>query len=311
MNAHCGPHQKAQQEGPDISLLRPALQKQWDHAANAHLGTIVIKPQTHKRVAWRCDACPDGYPHHWTAPVHNRTNGTGCPQCSGRKVCKHNCLATVAPWAAAQWDYEANAALGTPDTVVAHSHQPACWHCQVCGHRWTATPDTRVNMQTGCRQCAPRGTLIRHPTFAECQHPLLQQWDHKRNAACGNYPHNTKLKSNKRIYWLCSKCPAGQEHSWSAQASKRTSRKPTGCPLCTGQVACRCNSLQALFPAIAAEWDYRKNKGEPSDYTPGSNRLAWWCTPQRGSWQRSIHSRTGNVLKQSAISLLKHRYQQQ
>ena len=288
---------KPQQEGPDISLLSPALKKQWDHAANAHLGTIVIKPHSHKQVAWRCDACPDGHPHHWTAAVQTRTEGSGCPQCSGYKVCKHNCLATVAPWAAAQWDYEANAALGTPDTLVAHNNQRASWHCQVCGHRWTVSPDRRVSQQSGCPKCAPRGTVTTHPTFAECQHPLLAEWDHTRNDAFGNYPNNTKLRSSKQIFWVCSKCPAGQEHSWSATPHHRTDRRQSGCPICVGHVACRCNSLQALFPNIAAEWDYKNNKGEPSNYTARSNRLAWWYTPQSGSWQQTIHSRTTNVIQ--------------
>ena len=123
----------------------------------AHLGSIVIKPHSHKQVAWRCDACPDGHPHHWTATVYSRTRGSGCPQCSSRKVCKHNCLATVAPWAAAQWDYEANAALGTPETVVAHSNQPAGWHGQVCGHIWTASPNNRIQQQSGCPNVPPEG----------------------------------------------------------------------------------------------------------------------------------------------------------
>ena len=301
----CPDHtQKQQQEGPDISLLSPALQKQWDHATNAHLGNIVIKAKSAKKVAWKCGACPDGHPHFWTASVASRSNGNGCPQCSGRQVCKHNCLATVAPWAAAQWDYEANAALGTPDTVVAHSHQPACWHCQVCGHRWTATPNARVNMQSGCRQCAPRGTVIRHPTFAECQHPLLQEWDHTRNDVCGTYPHNTKLRSGKQIFWLCNKCPAGQEHSWSATPNRRTSSKRSGCPICAGQVACSCNSLQALFPKIAEDWDCDRNIGQPSHYTAHSHHLAWWNSPERGSWQQTIHSRTQGRSHRSVRKLL-------
>ena len=32
--------------GPDISLLSPLLQSQWDHSNNAHLGNIVIKPHS-------------------------------------------------------------------------------------------------------------------------------------------------------------------------------------------------------------------------------------------------------------------------
>ena len=129
--AHPNQRQTAQQAGPDISLLSPALQKQWDHAANAHLGNIVIRSQSNRMAAWMCDACPGGHVHTWSANVQGRSNGNGCPQCYGRKVCKRNCLATIASWAAAQWDYEANAALGTPDTVVAQSNQPAGWHCQV------------------------------------------------------------------------------------------------------------------------------------------------------------------------------------
>ena len=290
--AHPNQRQKAQQAGPDISLLSSALQKQWDHAANAHLGNIVIRPQSNRMAAWICNACPDGHLHQWTASISNRSIGSGCPQCSGRRVCKHNCLRTIAPWAAAQWDYQANAALRTPDTVVANSNQPAGWHCQVCGHRWTVSPNARVSNKSGCPHCAPKGAVINHPTFAECQHPLLEEWDHKRNEACGNYPHNTKLRSVKQIYWLCNKCPAGQEHSWSARPNDRTGRGQTGCPICAGRVACRCNSLLTLFPDIAADWDYSKNTGQLSNYTAGSKHLAWWYTPQRGSWQQSIDGRT-------------------
>ena len=298
-------HQIAQLSGPDISLLSPALQKQWDHAANAPLGNILIRPQSGRKAVWNCHACPDGHLHQWTAAVYNRSNGRGCPQCSGRKVCKHNCLRTIAPWAAAQWDYEVNAALDTPDTVVAHSSQRVGWHCQVCGHRWVVSPHRRVRQQSGCPKCAPRGPVIMHPTFEDCQHSLLAQWDYKRNEACGNFPHNTRLKSGKQIYWLCNKCPAGQEHSWSTTPSSRNRRQQRGCPICAGRVACRCNSLQAFFPEVAAEWDYGKNTGQPSDFTARSDRLAWWYSPQRGSWQQRIRERT------DSFTLLKYRLQNQ
>ena len=109
--------------GPDISLLDPALQKQWDHKGNAWLGNISVTPFSGKKVSWLCDQCPDGHLHQWTAPVARRSNGSGCPQCSGRKVCQHNSLATIAPRVAADWDYEANVELGTPETIVAQSNQ--------------------------------------------------------------------------------------------------------------------------------------------------------------------------------------------
>ncbi|KAL3143034.1 hypothetical protein ABBQ38_003311 [Trebouxia sp. C0009 RCD-2024] len=140
-------------EVPSITLLDPVLQRQWDHSANAYLGTIDIKPDSTKQVRWICDQCPDGQLHSWSAMVRSRTNGSGCPQCGGRKVCKHNSLASKASLVAAQWDYEAND--GTPDDVLAESGQLVRWKCDVCGFKWTSTPKARVSKRMcGCPQCA-------------------------------------------------------------------------------------------------------------------------------------------------------------
>ena len=289
-------HAAANQGPPDISRLDPNLQQQWDHAANAHLGNINIRQKSGRKVGWICDQCPDGHLHSWSATVSNRTNGQGCPQCSGHKVCKHNSLATKAPSVAAEWDYAAND--GTPDSVTAQSGQHAGWHCVVCDYKWCARVQSRVSRnKAGCPQCGQISKCnkqIKHPTIAE-DPALLAQWDHARNAEQGQFPHNIRLKSNKQIFWLCNKCPAGQEHSWSAAPYSRSSRIKPGCPCCAGKAACKCNSLQALYPAIAAEWDHGKNEDQPSNHTAGSRDMAWWSSPQRGSWQQSIHSCTSKV----------------
>ncbi|KAL3130469.1 hypothetical protein ABBQ38_008290 [Trebouxia sp. C0009 RCD-2024] len=284
--------QLTRRKGPDISLLDSALQKDWDHARNAHLGNSVIKPHTNRVVWWCCDKCPDGHLHSWAATVNSRSNGNDCPQCSGHKVCKHNSLATKAPDVAAEWDHEVN--IGTPDTVVARSNQVCGWRCIAFGHKWRAAPGARVGKQTssGCPMCALFKKRTKHPSFAECNHPLLAEWDHKRNAARGKRPDNVRLKSNKQIFWLCTKCPAGQVHSWPAKPSDRLGHSRTGCPFCVGKAACKCNSLQALYPDVAAEWDHSKNNGQLSEYAARSNQCAWWFSPRRGSWQQRIRSRT-------------------
>ena len=244
----------AHQGGPDISRLDLHLQDQWGHAANAHLGNMIMKPHSNRKVGWICDQCPDGHLHSWSSTVIDRTSGTGCPQCSGHKVCKHNSLATKAPSVAAQWDYVAND--GTPDSVVAQSYQPAGWHCDVCGHKWGGKISARVGKgRAGCPQCAKSARTakrVTHPTIAE-DPVLLAQWDHKPNAQQGHFPDNLRLRSNKQIFWLCNMCPAGQQHSWPAMSNNRTGRYKTGCPCCAGYAACKCNSLQALYPGIAAD----------------------------------------------------------
>ena len=268
------------------------------------------------KVWWICDQCPDGHLHSWEAALYSRSSGTGCPQCSGHKVCKHNSLSTKAPLVAAQWDFGAND--GSPESVSAQSHQLVGWHCGACGHKWNQTPNRRVDKgKRGCPMCAEHTKTkkrIKHPTFAECQDPrgkaLLAEWDHERNAAQGNFPQNTSMLSSKQIFWLCTNCPAGQQHSWSAMPNNRYGRGKTGCPCCAGQTACKCNSLQALYPDIAAEWDYAKNQGHSSDYTACSTHLTWWFSPKRGSWQQTIRSRTHELrLEPARLKRIQQRQQ--
>ena len=292
-----------EQGGPDISRLAPYLQQQWDHAVNAHLGNIVITPGSSRKVGWSCNQCPHGYEHKWLARVGNRSNGTGCPQCSGRTVCKHNSLATVAPQAARLWNFAKNNC--SPDNVTAYSNRRAHWQCHVCGHNWDAAIMGVVHFNSGCPECNVGGVpeadgskpRTKHPTFEQCQHPLLSEWDHERNAAEGILPSNTTLRSRKGVHWLCHQCPAGQLHRWVKRPDQRLDKfgnQQRGCPVCAGHVACKCNSLQTHYPAVAAQWDHARNEGSPSDYPTCSGYNAWWRAPARGSWRQTIHFRTAN-----------------
>ena len=277
---------------PDISQLSPQLQQQWDHAANAHLGNIVITPFSGRKVQWMCD----GHLHIWLATVHIRSNGRGCPFCSGHTVCKHNSLPTKAPLIAAQWHPTMN--MIQPEDVTASSGRKAYWLCPACNHTWVAGVGHRVSGY-GCPQC--NGNVGKHkykrrPTFAACKHPLLAEWDHRRNAEAGHSPERVTLASKKQISWLCPNCPAGQEHSYCARPDLRTrSRLPSGCPYCAGKKACKCNSLSTHYPDLALKWDYGKNEGTPEDHTAHSEDIVWWLSEQGSSWQQPIKERTSNV----------------
>ena len=159
------------------------LQDQWDIPANAHLGDIVIAKFSNRKVWWQCHQCPDSHLHRWPARVKSRSYGAGCPQCAGQKLCRHNSLATIAPKVALLWDNVKNGC--TADMVLAGSHKSCHWQCHSCQHEWTASPKSKVHCGTGCPKCNYKFNARRHPTFAQCQHPLLHDWDHQRNAAEG------------------------------------------------------------------------------------------------------------------------------
>ncbi len=285
--------------GPDISLLADELQKQWHAKLNMHLGHILIKPYSNRKVCWSCDQCPDSFPHIWEANLLNRTHGTGCPFCSGRAFCQHNTLARKAPEVALFWDAKQNFPL-SPDQVTVSSHMRAHWKCSACLHEWQASVSDNVKGKTGCPKCARTnggrkadGTRQKHPIFAAAKHALLQQWDHDRNRENGHFPDNTTLRSGKLIWWQCHDCPKGKVHSYQAQAFSRTLRtKPTGCPFCAGQKLCDCNSLETVCPDIAADFDVEKNGVTAAEVTSSAITKYSWLSDEPGAKKRSANQRT-------------------
>ena len=299
--------QKEQREEvePNVSLLADDLQKQWLEKLNVHLGSILIRPASHRKVWWSCDQCPDRFSHVWEARVDSRTYGRGCPFCSGTAVCQHNTLARKAPEVALFWDAKKNHPLST-DQVTVSSNMRAHWKCKICLHEWRATVTVKARTKSGCPKCAMSngnrradGTRQKQPTFAIAKHALLEQWDHDRNSENENFPANTKLGSHKLIWWRCHECPKGKVHSWQARPCHRTSHKsPRGCPSCDGKKLCACNSLETVCPDIAADFDIENNGVTAAEVTSSATAKYCWLSDKPGAKKRSVAQRTWYTRKQ-------------
>ena len=275
------------QAGPDISLLSSLLQSQWDHLKNAHLSNVVIKPQANTKVWWTCSQCPDGHAHKWLAAPSSRFDrkgrkGSGCPFCANRLVCQHNSLHTNAPHLVPEWS-EGNEFSAHEITVG--SQTKAWWRCE-CGCEWEVSVNSRTGLGTGCPDCAAvrRGSSqTSHPTLTESQHEMLQLWDWDLNEEAGLDPSKLKCRSHK--------CPVGQAHRWQATVNTMytsTSLGTLGCPCCKGVQACKCNSLQSLFPEVAAEWDNERNQDTPDAIAAYSHKKLWWHNSCRGHFKARI-----------------------
>ncbi|KAL3144815.1 hypothetical protein ABBQ38_001924 [Trebouxia sp. C0009 RCD-2024] len=121
--------------------------------------------------------------------------------------------------------------------------------------------------------------------------PELAEWDHERTEAEGFYPHTITLGSHKLVHWICSRCPRGQPHHWTAMPASCISNG-SGCGVCAGMQACVCNSLESLVPSVAADFDLNKNDFAPLDVTAWSQKEVWWINAKRGSWKQVVHVRT-------------------
>ena len=116
---------------------------------------------------------------------------------------------------------------------------------------------------------------------------LLDQWDTERNGA--DTPRTVSYGSQRKIWWRCEK-----GHTWQAPVYSRTGG--AGCPYCAGRRVGQGNDLASLYPALAAQWDLRKNAPrKPSDVLAGSHSPAWWLCEKGHSWQASVNSRLSGL----------------
>eukprot|EP00891_Asterochloris_glomerata_P007587 jgi/Astpho2/7587/Aster-02492 len=233
--------------GPDIRRLAPELQQEWDHAANAHLGSIIIAPRSRKKVWWSRGMCKTGQAHRWQASVDHRSGGTGCPYKTGRAVCPCNDVAHNHPEVAAEWDWEANGER-TPETVAAGSSIKAAWRCGLCGHRWSATVSLRTH-GTGCPQCAreARRSKTRQPSISIGAPHLLAEWDWEPNETHGWHPDNVTLGSVKKVHWVMQdECKLGLVHRWQASPNHRITLS-SGSPFPSGRAVAQRQQIFGTF----------------------------------------------------------------
>lgn len=124
---------------------------------------------------------------------------------------------------------------------------------------------------------------------------LSKEWDFKKNYPLK--PDNYMATSRFMPWWRCSKC----NYSWKAMIYQRYARGD-GCLSCYGQIRAETIRLAKLknqgsiietHPEIAKEWNYKKNKRKPEEFSFGSTYKAWWnCTKKHESYLMIINKRT-------------------
>ena len=263
---------------PEDSLVSvaPGLVLEWHTARNGVLRPNEVGPGSDRRVWWRCT-----HGHEWCASVRNRTNGSGCPFCSGKRVDPNRSLAALQPTIAAEWHPTRNGDLAPAD-VAPQSNQRVWWICKR-GHEWSVAIVSRVRSGSGCPRCAT-STQKGVPMIA-VQPTLADEWDRTLNVGS---PDDVSAGSHRRVWWRCA---ADGTHLWRAQVRNRV-RRGSGCPYCAGRLPTSERSLAATLPDLIAEWHPELNSElSPSDLLPFSNRVVWWCCPLGHTWAARIANR--------------------
>jgi hypothetical protein len=253
----------SKKEKPPLSVTHPELAKQadgWDPNG--------FTSGSGKEVNWRCQAG-----HKYSASISHRTNmNSGCPYCAGKKVLKgFNDFESRFPLLAEEadgWD---------PAQITFGSGKKVKWKCPK-GHSYVASIANRTQIKaTGCPVCANKVIQVGF-------NDLASQFPEVAKQAKGWDPTNVIPGSPRKLLWQCD-----LGHQYLASPSSRTSKRSTGCPICTNRTLLPgFNDLLTTHPTVAVEafgW-------EPSNYFAGSPKKLMWVCTKGHTYMASISNRT-------------------
>jgi len=161
------------------------------------------------------------------------------------------------------------------------------WKClkEGCGEIFEATWND-IYGGRGCGYCNGKQVGLsnclatKNPEFAKEWHPTLN----------GDLtPWDVTEHSNKDVWWLCKD---NLKHEWHLKINARINGN-TNCPYCSGRYPTEENNLLVINPKLCEEWDYKKNKKSPEEYTPSSGQYVWWkCLECGHEWKAIISNRS-------------------
>jgi hypothetical protein len=274
-----------------LAYASSKLANEWHSSKNGELTPFDITIGSGKKVWWRCSVNPN---HEWEAKVLNRGKGNGCPFCSGKRASIENCLETLNPKLAKDWDEKRNGLL-TPKDVTTGSNKKVWWRCQNDDtHSWQATISSRHSGGHQCPVCS--GRVASNKNNLELLNPLLsKEWHPERNS--GKSPRDFTVNSGQKVWWRCSVDP---NHEWEAVIASRNAGH--GCPDCglekTKKSRLEKNkrkSLAVLHPELLKEWDFEKNSEySPYELASKSSTKVWWRCSENPShrWVTALVERS-------------------
>jgi hypothetical protein len=162
-----------------------------------------------------------------------------------------------------------------PRTSMSGSDRKKKWICKL-GHRWTATPETRTQNNSGCLVCANRQVEFGFNDLATLFPEVAKEAD-------GWDPKEVIPGSNKKRAWKCS-----LGHKWEISPDQRTGKKKSGCPVCANKkLLVGFNDLATRYPDLAREAD----GWDPTTIISGHAKKNWKCANGH-RWASDVLSRT-------------------
>jgi hypothetical protein len=241
----------------DLATVNPELAAEadgWDPST--------VRITSSKNLGWKCQRG-----HNWSSSVANRSRGTGCPYCSGRRVITGvTDLATKNPLLAAEafeWD---------PATLSEKSNLLRSWKCKK-DHVYESSVDSRSRGR-GCPYCSGNKVLKGFNDLATVNPSVAAQahnWD----------PTEVSIGHNGVKDWKCDR-----GHVYRTTVTSR--HAGIGCGICSNQIVVEgVNDLQTTHPELALELI----GSDPTKISAGTRRRLKWKCGSGHTWLTTGYSR--------------------
>lgn len=125
---------------------------------------------------------------------------------------------------------------------------------------------------------------MKKKSLKEAYPQIANEWDYKKNNP--TKPEEVSRATSKKFWWVCP-----NKHSYYSSVAHRTGSN-SNCPYCAHGRVTNKNNLEFVFPELLKEWDYAKNKFDPSKVSSTSQYRVWWKCKNAHIWNQSIKSRT-------------------
>jgi hypothetical protein len=146
-----------------LATKNPDLAKEWHNVLNGDITPYTVTMNSNYLAYWQCQKDSN---HIWSANIYSRSNGNGCPYCSGRLPTKENNLLVDNPELCIEWDYFKN--TKKPEDYTPCSERYVYWKCSFCGHSWNAQIASRNRSKClGCKNCKSSKLEIQIAQFLE------------------------------------------------------------------------------------------------------------------------------------------------
>lgn len=238
----------------------------------------LVSSDLNKDFWWHCDICKENFKCSLSSIIRSRNSTSkGCSYCSGKAVLRKNSFAVLHPEVMDEYDPENEV---DPFNVTEFSSKVVNWICRNDNsHRWKASFDSRAKGVGGCKICK---SYKYKKMFYEEHADFEKYYDVSKNKRPF---HSYANSSNEFVWW---KCDRGHSFEWAIVNFTYTGE--FACPICDNrQLLSGFNDLKTLYPALASEYDTKKNNTTPDNVLITNNLdNTWWKCSKGHEFQRSV-----------------------